>query len=268
MSCVRSSQPLCATSSFPVMRRDRPRQKVRAAVALRTLDSPSASVLMIPPERLRERLFVSLVCVSASASCSVILSVSNHGDHHDVRHGTASSLGADPTRRGRPLARTGCGSLGCSEGQFRRLPLKFRTSGPAGLVHGNLGRACERLVRDDVRDRVVAPAGGRYAGSNETHLYELLAERKGIELSRSNVRRILRAQAIASPRRREGAGCHSACPDPSDRRRRRPCAWTRPSPVYVVVTAVGLKQIRRREGQLLCPHAAGSWSRSSCQPAP
>jgi transposase len=93
-------------------------------------------------------------------------------------------------------------SLGCSERQIWRLLSKFRAAGPAGLVHGNRGRASERRVDDDVARRVVALATGRYAGANDTHLSELLAEREGIGLSRSSVRRILRAEGIASPRRR------------------------------------------------------------------
>lgn len=93
-------------------------------------------------------------------------------------------------------------SLGCSERTLWRLLRRFRAAGPAGLVHGNRGRASGRRVGDDVRDRVVALAIGRYAGANDTHLSELLAEREGIEISRSSVRRILRATGIASPRRR------------------------------------------------------------------
>lgn len=93
-------------------------------------------------------------------------------------------------------------SLGCSERQLWRLLRKFRLAGPAGLVHGNRGRTSKRRVGDNIRDRVTALAMGRYAGANDTHLSELLAEREGIELSRSSVRRILRATGIASPRRR------------------------------------------------------------------
>src|SRR5450830_915740 len=93
-------------------------------------------------------------------------------------------------------------SLGCSERQLWRLLRKFRAAGPAGLVHGNRGRRNKRRVDDDVARRVVALAVGRYAGANDTHLSELLAEREGIELSRSSIRRILRAEGIASPRRR------------------------------------------------------------------
>lgn len=93
-------------------------------------------------------------------------------------------------------------SLGCSERHLWRLLRRFRVAGPAGLVHGNRGRTSQRRVADGIRDRVVALASGRYSGANHTHLCELLAEREGIQLSRSSVRRILRSEGIASPRRR------------------------------------------------------------------
>ena len=93
-------------------------------------------------------------------------------------------------------------SLGCSERHLWRLLRRFRMAGPAGLIHGNRGRTSGRRVADGIRDRVVALASGRYSGANDTHLAELLAEREGIELSRSSVRRILRSEGVASPRRR------------------------------------------------------------------
>ena len=46
-------------------------------------------------------------------------------------------------------------------------------------------------------------AEGRYAGFNHTHLTEMMAEREGIELSRSTVRRILLTEGVRSPRRRK-----------------------------------------------------------------
>ena len=49
---------------------------------------------------------------------------------------------------------------------------------------------------------VVQLARTRYAGTNHTHLTELLTERKGIDLSRSTVRRILVSAGMDSPRRR------------------------------------------------------------------
>ena len=49
---------------------------------------------------------------------------------------------------------------------------------------------------------VVQLARTRYAGTNHTHLTELLMEREGIDLSRSTVRRILVGAGMDSPRRR------------------------------------------------------------------
>jgi hypothetical protein len=46
---------------------------------------------------------------------------------------------------------------------------------------------------------------GRYSGFNQQHFSEMLAEREGIHLSRSSVRRILAKAGIASPRRRRPA---------------------------------------------------------------
>ena len=45
-------------------------------------------------------------------------------------------------------------------------------------------------------------ATGAYSGFNHSHLTEMLADREGIHLSRSTVRRVLLAGGIGSPRRR------------------------------------------------------------------
>jgi hypothetical protein len=55
-----------------------------------------------------------------------------------------------------------------------------------------------------VMRRVVALARGKYRGFNDHHLTEKLKEQEQIELSREKVRRILRAEGIASPRKRRG----------------------------------------------------------------
>src|SRR5712692_1731838 len=83
--------------------------------------------------------------------------------------------------------------------QARRLRRAFLCDGPAALVHGNRGRQPVHALDVGVRDRVVTLAGGAYAGCNDQHLSELLAEREGIALSRSSVRRILRAAGRRSP---------------------------------------------------------------------
>lgn len=92
--------------------------------------------------------------------------------------------------------------LGLSVRSIWRLKRRFGVEGPAGLVHGNRGRASPRRVDEPTRERVRVLAQGRYDGANDSHLAELLAEREGIKLSRVSVRRILRSAGIASPRRR------------------------------------------------------------------
>jgi transposase len=86
--------------------------------------------------------------------------------------------------------------------QERRLRHAFLRDGPAALVHGNRGRRPAHALAAELRCRVVALAEGVYAGCNDQHLTELLAEREGILLSRSSVRRILRAAGRRSPQRR------------------------------------------------------------------
>ena len=92
--------------------------------------------------------------------------------------------------------------LGLSERSVWRLQARFAAEGPAALVHGNRGRASGRRTGEATRVRVLALARTTYAGINDTHLAELLAEREGIRLSRVTVRRILRADGIPSPRHR------------------------------------------------------------------
>jgi hypothetical protein len=84
----------------------------------------------------------------------------------------------------------------------RRLRHGFRRDGPAALVHGNRGRLPAHSLDPELRSRVIALADGVYAGCNDQHLSELLAEREGVHLSRSSVRRILRAAGRKSPQRR------------------------------------------------------------------
>ena len=86
--------------------------------------------------------------------------------------------------------------------QVRRLMAAYEREGIRALVHGNRGRPSEFALARELRDRVVELALGRYAGCNDQHFTELLADREGLVLSRETVRRILRAAGIRSPRRR------------------------------------------------------------------
>ena len=92
--------------------------------------------------------------------------------------------------------------LGVSERHAWRLLAAYRREGAAALAHGNRGRKPRNTVSDVEADAVVQLASTTYAGSNHTHLTELLRDREGIDLSRPTVRRILTRAGISRPRHR------------------------------------------------------------------
>ncbi len=102
----------------------------------------------------------------------------------------------------------GAQALGLSVRQVKRLKVAYQRTGPASLVHGNRGRSTAWAVPGTVAEQIVALAAGPYAGTNQQHLTELLAEREGIHVSRSTVRRVLRGAGLAAPRSRRLARAH------------------------------------------------------------
>ncbi len=94
--------------------------------------------------------------------------------------------------------------MGVSERQCYRIKARVGKAGAKGVVHGNRGRRCKRKTEEKTVRRVVELARGKYQGFNDHHLTEKLKEQEQIELSREKVRRILRAEGIASPRKRRG----------------------------------------------------------------
>ena len=119
--------------------------------------------------------------------------------------------------QGQLTARAAAAMLGVTERQARRLLAAYRRAGAAALRHGNTGRQPAGTIPAEVRERVLALARTTYRGCTHQHLSELLAEREGIALSRSSVRRILLAAGLASPRQH-------AAPQHRRRRPRRPRA--------------------------------------------
>ncbi|HEY6285432.1 MAG TPA: ISNCY family transposase [Ktedonobacteraceae bacterium] len=91
--------------------------------------------------------------------------------------------------------------LKLSERQLRRLYAAYRKEGAAALAHGNRGRKPVQSISEEVRRQLIELASTTYAGCNYQHLRDLLAEREGIQLSRTSVRRILLTAGIASPRK-------------------------------------------------------------------
>ncbi len=59
-----------------------------------------------------------------------------------------------------------------------------------------------RLSPEAVIADLVRLAKTKYEGANHTHLAELLAEREGIHIGRTTLRRILLNAGLSSPRRR------------------------------------------------------------------
>jgi hypothetical protein len=105
----------------------------------------------------------------------------------------------------------GSTELGVSVRQLWRLRRAFVAAGPAGLVHGNRGRASPQRITLERRSRIV-DLRERYGPINDSHFTELLAEREGIVISRESLRTILRAEGIASPRRRRSPRYRSRRP--------------------------------------------------------
>jgi transposase len=92
--------------------------------------------------------------------------------------------------------------LGVSVRHTWRILAAYRKEGAAALAHGNRGRWPANTLSAEIRRQVVALARQRYTKVNHTHLTELLAEREGLVVSRSTVRRLLLAAGMPSPRRR------------------------------------------------------------------
>ena len=103
---------------------------------------------------------------------------------------------------GRVTAREAAEVLGLSLRHMRRILAAYRKEGAEALAHGNRGRKPHNSLDDGLKRRVLELAQSTYTGCNTQHFTELLAEREGITLSRSSVRRILLIAGIRSPRKR------------------------------------------------------------------
>ena len=85
---------------------------------------------------------------------------------------------------------------GLSLRHVRRLLAAYRKEGAQALAHGNRGRKPHNALDKGLSMKVSELAESTYAGCNNQHLTELLAEREGIALCRSSVRRILLGAGI------------------------------------------------------------------------
>ena len=92
--------------------------------------------------------------------------------------------------------------LGLSKRQVRRVRRAVEKRGAQGVIHGNTGRSPSHRVARKVHERIVKLRSTKYDKFNDQHFTEKLCEVEGIPVSRSSVRRMLRAAGIGSPRKR------------------------------------------------------------------
>jgi len=103
---------------------------------------------------------------------------------------------------GKMVGREAAELLDLSLRHVRRILAAYRKEGAAALAHGNRGRMSHNALGIGLKEQVLELARATYAGCNTQHFSELLAEREGITLSRSSLRRILLKAGIKSPRKR------------------------------------------------------------------
>jgi transposase len=96
-------------------------------------------------------------------------------------------------------------ALGLSERQVRRLLVRYRSKGAAGLGHRNRGKHSKRRMPGSVRRTILGLMKGIYAGLNDCHLTEKLREVEGIAVSRAAVRRLRIEAGVPAKRRRRAA---------------------------------------------------------------
>lgn len=100
--------------------------------------------------------------------------------------------------------------------QGKRLKVKYKESGPVGLIHGNRGRMPANVLGEREKELIRQLVTGKYADFNDSHVTEMLQESEGIFVSRESVRRIRRAEGQA-PKRKRRLTKHRS------RRPRKPC---------------------------------------------
>lgn len=103
---------------------------------------------------------------------------------------------------GRLSVSEAAGLLQRSERQVQRLKRRYRPDSVDWVWHGNRGKPRSWALKSDLRRRVLDLACGKYAGFNDSHLWQKLVEHENLQISRESVRRILRQAKRPSPQKR------------------------------------------------------------------
>ncbi len=88
--------------------------------------------------------------------------------------------------------------LGICRRQIIRLKKKYTEQGDRGLIHGNRGRQPRHSIGEGTRAQILALYRQKYNDFNFSHFTERLNEEEDIDISRSSVARILKAEGIKS----------------------------------------------------------------------
>ena len=89
--------------------------------------------------------------------------------------------------------------LDLSERQVRRLVQKAKTEGVKGLVHGLKGKAGNRALPEEIKQKVLDTWSTKYRSCklNFSHFTEKLNEVEGVKIGRESVRQILRSNGVS-----------------------------------------------------------------------
>lgn len=103
---------------------------------------------------------------------------------------------------GRITNSEGARQLDLSERQFIRLRQRVAEEGPQGVIHKGRGKASNRRLCEEERERIRDLLETTYAGFNDTHAHEMLVERDGVTVCRQTVRAIRIDSGGAAKKRR------------------------------------------------------------------
>lgn len=83
-------------------------------------------------------------------------------------------------------------AMNCSRRQVQRIKRRVEQLGPAGVCHGNKGRAPVHAFPPEFKSRVISLAQRRYFDFNFSHLADMLSEAEGVKVNRETLRQWLR----------------------------------------------------------------------------
>lgn len=98
-------------------------------------------------------------------------------------------------------------TMGVSYRQAKRLKKQVQDQGAKGIVHGNVGRSPANKIDEALRRQVLELSSGKYAGFNDRHFTEMMAEKEGISLGRETIR-LLRRESGQAPKRKRRSRKH------------------------------------------------------------